>query len=60
MCSSAIFAALTQRHSRFATRLLPCRNACYTLFEVGQEIRCSDVSSRCCCYGNHTAGSKPV
>jgi len=31
-----------------------------TLLEVGPEIRCSDVSSRCCCYGNHTAGSKPI
>jgi len=20
----------------------------------------SDMSSRCCCYGNHTAGSKPI
>ena len=30
-----------------------------TLFNVGAEIRCSGVSSRCCCYGNHTAGSKP-
>ena len=29
-----------------------------TLFEVGSEIRYSDMSSRCCCYGNHTAGSK--
>ena len=24
------------------------------------EIRCLDVSSRYCCYGNHAAGSKPV
>jgi len=31
-----------------------------TLFEVGPEIRCSGVSSRYCCYGNHTAGSKPI
>ena len=25
-----------------------------TLFEVGPEIRCSGVSSRYCCYENHT------
>jgi len=31
-----------------------------TLFEVSPEIRCSRVSSRYCCYGNHTAGSKPI
>jgi len=31
-----------------------------TLFEVSQEICCSGVSSRYCCYGNHTAGSKPI
>jgi len=31
-----------------------------TLFEVGPEIRCSGVSSRHCCYGNHTAGTKPI
>jgi len=31
-----------------------------TSFEVGQEIRCSGVSSRHCCYGNHTAGSEPI
>jgi len=31
-----------------------------TLFEVGPEIRCSDVSSRYCCYGNYTAGSQPI
>ena len=31
-----------------------------TLFELGPEIHCSGVSSRCCCYGNHTAGSKPI
>jgi len=30
------------------------------LFEVSPEMRCSDVSSRCCCYENHTAGSKPT
>jgi len=28
-----------------------------TLFDVSPEIRCSDVSSRCCCYGDHAAGS---
>jgi len=31
-----------------------------TLFEVNPEIRCSDVSSRYCCYRNHAAGSKPI
>jgi len=32
-----------------------------TLFEVGPEIRCLGVSiSRCCCYGNRTADSKPI
>jgi len=31
-----------------------------TLFELGPEIRCSGVSSRYCCYGNHTAGSEPI
>jgi len=31
-----------------------------TFFEVGPEIRCSGVSSRCCCYGDHTAGSKTI
>jgi len=29
-------------------------------FEVGPEIRYSAVSSRYCCYGNHTAGSKLI
>jgi len=31
-----------------------------TLFKVGLEIHCSGVSSCYCCYGNHTAGSKPI
>jgi len=31
-----------------------------TLFEVSPEIRCSDVSSRFCCYGNHTDDSRPI
>jgi len=31
-----------------------------SLFEVGPKIRCSDVSRRHCCYGNRTAGPKPV
>jgi len=48
--------ALTQLHNRFAARLLPCR----LLFEVSPEFDCSDVSSHYCCYGNHTAGSKPI
>jgi len=47
---------LTQLHNSFVTRLLPADD---TLFEVDPEIRCSGVSSRYCCYGSHTAGSKP-
>jgi len=31
-----------------------------TLFEVGREIHCSGVSIHYCCYGNHTARSKPI
>ena len=31
-----------------------------TWFKVGPEIRCSDVSSRCCYYGNHAAGSNLI
>jgi len=31
-----------------------------TLFEVSPEICCSGVSSRYCCYGNHTAGYKQI
>jgi len=30
-----------------------------TLFEVSREICYSGLSIRYCCYGNHTAGSKP-
>ena len=30
------------------------------LFEVYPEIRSSGVSIRSCCYGNHTADSKPI
>jgi len=30
------------------------------LFEVSPEIRCSGALSHYCCYGNHTAGSKPI
>ena len=41
-----------------ATRLLHVDDD--MLFEVGPEIRCSGVSSFYCCYGNHTAGSKPI
>jgi len=54
---SAVF-----RRSHMPTIVLP---AVYcpvdnTLFELSPEIRCSGVSSRCCCYGNHAAGSKPI
>jgi len=31
-----------------------------TLFELRPEICGSGVSSRYSCYGNHTAGSKPI
>jgi len=31
-----------------------------TFFKVSPEIGCSGVSSRCCCYRYHTAGSKPI
>jgi len=31
-----------------------------TFFEVSPEIRCPGVSNRYCCYGNHTARSKPI
>jgi len=48
-CLNAVFR--TQLHNHFATCVL---------FEVSPEIRCSGVSSRYCCYGNHTAGSKPI
>jgi len=46
--------ALTQPRDRFDCRVDD------TLFKVGPEIRCSRASSRYCCYGNHTAGSKPM
>jgi len=42
----------SKAHNHFDTRLLPCR---YTLLQVRPEIRCSNVSSRYCCYGNHAA-----
>jgi len=30
------------------------------LLEVSSEIRCLGVSNHCSCYGNHSAGSKPI
>jgi len=30
------------------------------LFEVNSQIQCLGVSTCYCCYGNHTAGSKPI
>jgi len=42
-------------HNHFATRLLPADYTTYTLFQVCPEIHSSGVSSRYCCYGNHTA-----
>jgi len=55
MCSNAVF--------RLATIVLPLVYCPVddTLFEIAPEIRCNaDVSNRWCCYGNHTAGSKPI
>jgi len=58
-CSNAVF-----RHWLGPTIILPLiyRPVDDMLFEVGPEIHCSGVSSRYqyCCYGNHTAGSKPI
>jgi len=39
---------------------LDYRPADDTLFKISRESCCSGVSSRYCCYGNHTAGSKPI
>jgi len=44
-------------HNRFVTFYCP---ADVTLFKVGPEIRCSGVSSRYCCYANHTACSNQI
>jgi len=44
-------------HNRFTAHLFPVD---YTSFEVSLVIHCSGVSSRYCCYGNHTAGFKSV
>jgi len=46
-----------QRHA--IVLLLVCCPVDNTL-EVSPEIRCLDVSSRYCCYGNPAAGSKPI
>jgi len=59
-CSNAVF-----RHWYSLTIVLPLVYIALsmigsTLFAVSPEIRCSGVSSRYCCYGNHTAGSKPI
>jgi len=57
MCSNAVC-----QHWHRPTIILPlvyCP-AEDTLFGVSSEIRCSGVSSRYCCYGNHTACSKPI
>jgi len=53
-CSNAAF-----RHWHCPTIVLPLvyRPVDDTLFEVGPEIRCSCVSSRYCCYENHTPHS---
>jgi len=51
--------AFMQPYSRQILPLIypPCDD---TLLEVGPEIHCSGVLSRYICYGNHTAGSKPI
>jgi len=56
-CSNAVF-----RHWHNSTIVLPLVYCPVddTLFEFGPEISGSGVSSRYCCYGNHTAGSKPI
>jgi len=48
--------ALTQVHNCFPAHCLVDN----MLFEVSPQICCWDASSHCCCYGNHTAGSKPI
>jgi len=49
--------ALTQTHSRFATRLSPCW--WYVVRSQPRNPLFSCVKSLCC-YGNHTAGSKEI
>ena len=44
----------------FATAELLACSVDDTSFDVAPEIRCSGVSIRYCCYGNHTADSKPI
>ena len=53
-CANDVF-----RHTRSPTIVLPLVRCPFddTLFEVSPEICSSVVSS---CYGNHTAGSKPI
>jgi len=48
-CSNAVFRC---GHSPKIVLPLVCCPVDDMLFEVGPEIRCSDVLSRCCCYGN--------
>jgi len=50
---SAVFRS---RHRRTIVLHLVCCFFDNTLFEISPEIRCSDASSRYCCYGNHAAG----
>jgi len=59
-CSRTASAVFCHWHSPTIILPLVYCPADDTLFKVGPEIRCSGVSSCYCCYGNHTAGSKPV
>jgi len=43
-----------------ALPLVYCSVGGGTMFDVSPDSAVSDVSSRCCCYGNHAAGSKPI
>jgi len=57
MCSNAVF---WHWHSPTILLSVVCCPVDDTLFEVSPEICYSGVSSRYCCYGNRTAGSKPI
>jgi len=54
-CAKCSLTALTQAHCCFATHLLLCR---CSLFGISPGA--SGVLSRYCCYGNRTAGAKPI
>jgi len=58
-CSRCCLSALTHAHNRIALVYCPADNTMF-MFKVGPEIRCSGVSSRYCCCGNHAAASKTI